>query len=98
MYPLFAAATSGTYFTLAPVKVGFAPVASLVILKVSAGSFDRGLRGSLRSLRVSSPVFVRVAVTLRFSTVLTDSGPKRAIRDVASCNRDIYTTYQTPSN
>ena len=70
-----AAATSGTYFTLAPVKVALVPVASLVILKVSAGNLDRGLRGSLRSLRVSSPVLVRVAVTLRFSTVLTDSGP-----------------------
>ncbi len=77
---LFAAATAGTYFTLIPVKEGVAPVASLVILKVSAGNFDRGLRGSLSNLTVSSPVFVRVAVTLRFSTVLTDAGPISVIR------------------
>ena len=69
------AATLGTYLALIPVKAAPAPW-ELVMEKVFAGSFDRGLLGSFNSLTVSSPVFVMVAVTLRSSTVLTDSGPE----------------------
>ncbi len=68
------AAWPGEYLSLTPAKPGRAPP-SVVIAKVSAG---RGLRtplGSLRSLRVSSPVFVTVVVTFQFSTPATAPGP-----------------------
>jgi len=69
------AAVLGTYFTLIPEKEGTAPLAS-EILKVSAGIFERGPRGSLRTLTASEPVFAIVAATLRCSTLSTASGPR----------------------
>jgi len=69
------AAVLGTYFTLIPEKEGTAPLAS-EILKVSVGIFERGPRGSLRTLTASEPVFVIVAATLRCSTLSTASGPR----------------------
>jgi hypothetical protein len=71
----FEAATSGIYFALIPEKEGRAPSAE-VISKVSAGKVERGERGSLSSLTVSSPVFVTVAVTLRSSVEVIESEPE----------------------
>lgn len=71
-----AAAASGEYLTLIPVKAGLEPLES-VMSKVLAGIVDRGPWGSLRIFKVWSPVFVTVATTLRLSTPLTDSGPIR---------------------
>ena len=68
------AARLGEYFTLTPVKLGLAPL-SVVMLKVLAGRVLRTVRGSLRSLRVSSPVLVTVATTFKFSTPSTAAGP-----------------------
>lgn len=45
------------------------------MVKVLAGSFESGLRGSLRSFRVSVPVLVMVVTTLRFSTSVIVSEP-----------------------
>ena len=67
-------AADRTYFALMPVKMGGLPLASLMA-KVSAGSFESGLRGSLRIFRTSVPVLVMVAMTLRFSISVTVSGP-----------------------
>ena len=61
------------YFALMPVNVGVLPLASLMA-KVSAGSFESGLRGSFRIFRVSVPVLVTVTMTLKFSTLATVSG------------------------
>ena len=47
----------GEYLTLTPVKAEAAPLA-IVMLKASAGRVFRILLGSLRSLRVSSPVLL----------------------------------------
>lgn len=69
------AATWGTYFALIPVNFGEAPLVS-EMMNVLAGSFESGPSGSLRIFKVSSPVLVTVATTLRFSTVFTASGPK----------------------
>ena len=46
-------------------KPGLAP-SLLVMVKVLVGRVSRTVRGSLRILRVSSPVFVRVATTFKF--------------------------------
>ena len=51
---------------MAPVNEGREPVAS-VTLKLFSGKEFKTLRGSLRSLRVSSPVLVTVVVTFKFS-------------------------------
>jgi hypothetical protein len=67
-------AAEGTYFTLMPVNIGERPLAS-VMVNVLAGSFERGLRGSLRIFKVSVPVLVTVATSLRFSTSVTVSEP-----------------------
>ena len=69
------AASLREYLTLTPVKLGLVP-SSVVIAKVFAGRECKALRGSLRSLRVSSPVLVRVVTTFRFSTPSTASGPE----------------------
>jgi len=42
-----------------------------VMLKVFSGKESKTPRGSLRSLRVSSPVLVMVVVTLKFSNPYT---------------------------
>ena len=68
------AALLGTYLTFAPMKLGLSPE-SVVMSKVLAGSVCRAPRGSLRSLRVSSPVLVSVVATFRFWTSSTASGP-----------------------
>ncbi len=60
---------------MTPVKPGLAPSA-FVIENVSAGMVERGLRGSFKTFKVSSPVLVRVAETLRLETPLTAEGPK----------------------
>lgn len=67
------AATWGEYFALAPTNAGCSPDPS-VIEKVFVGSLERGLRGSFRSVSFSLPVFVRIAVTRRFSTPRTELG------------------------
>ena len=72
--PPAAIAADGTYLALIPENAGLRPLAS-VMANVLAGSFDRGLRGSFKIFRVSVPVLVTVAVTLRFSTLVTASGP-----------------------
>ena len=69
-----AAALFWTYLYLMPMNWGDAPVWS-TMKKVCAGSLDRALRGSFKSFRVLSPVFVTVATTFRLATVLTDFGP-----------------------
>lgn len=53
--------------TLAPLNRGLAPLAPAT-LKVSASNVFKAERGSFKSLRVSSPVFVIVAWTERLST------------------------------
>ena len=68
------AALSSEYLTLTPVKSGLAP-SPVVMANVLAGRVCRAPRGSLRSLRVSSPVLVSVATTLKFSTPSTASAP-----------------------
>ena len=50
---------------LGTVEQGREPVAS-VMLKLFSGKVSKTPRGSLRSLRVSSPVLVVVVVTFRF--------------------------------
>ena len=50
---------------MAPLNDGPEPVAS-VMLKVFSGKVFKTPRGSLRSLSVSSPVLVTVAVTFKF--------------------------------
>ena len=62
--------TTDAWFTLAPLNDGPEPVAS-VILKVFSGKVLKTPRGSLRSLRVWSPVLVTVAVTLKFPSPST---------------------------
>jgi len=57
-------------FTLAPWNEGREP-AGLVMKKVFSGKVFKTPRGSLRSLRVPSPVLVIVVVTFRFSNPLT---------------------------
>ena len=69
------AALLGEYLTFTPVKAGLAPP-SVVIAKELVAKVCKALRGSLRSLRVSSPVLTRVVITLKFSTSLTASGPE----------------------
>ena len=46
-------------------------LAELVMLKEFSGNVLKTPRGSLRSLRVSSPVLVTVAVTFKFTSPLT---------------------------
>lgn len=46
-----------------------------VIEKVLVGNFDKGPRGSLRSFKVSFPVFNTVATTFKFSMPEIDWGP-----------------------
>ena len=55
-----------TPFTQPPLKDG-RELEGPVMLKELAGNESRTPRGSLRSLRVSSPVLTTVTVTLRFS-------------------------------
>ena len=86
------AAVLGTYFTLIPEKEGAAPLAS-EILKVSVGIFERGPRGSLRTLTASEPVFVIVATILRCSTLSTASGPKRLF-ELGTMNRNGLFAYR----
>ena len=76
MKPLmfFATIVSIEYLALMPVNCGTAP-AELLMAKVFAGSVLSAELGSLKSLSVSSPVFVIVVVTLRFSTSVTSEGP-----------------------
>ena len=62
------------YLTLTPVKSGLAP-SPVVMAKVLVGKECRALRGSLRSLSVSSPVLVMVVTTFKFSTPSTAAGP-----------------------
>ena len=69
------AALLGEYLTFTPVKAGLAP-SLVVIAKVLVAKVCRALRGSLRSLRVSSPVLMRVVITLKFSTSFIVSGPE----------------------
>ena len=57
-----------------PMNWGDAPVWS-AMEKVCAGSLDKALRGSFKSFRILSPVFVTVATTFRLATVLMDFGP-----------------------
>lgn len=76
--------------TLIPVNLGLFPEES-VIENVSAGSFDSGPRGSLRSFKVWSPVFVTVATTFKFLTPSTVSGPatfKESPGSAATSNAD----------
>ena len=68
------AASMREYLTLTPVKSGLEP-SSVVMSKVLVGRTCSAPRGSLRSLRVSSPVLVTVATTLNLSTPSTASGP-----------------------
>ena len=72
---VFLAALPGEYLTFTPVKTGLAP-SLVVIAKVLVAKVCKALRGSLRSLRVSSPVLTRVVITLKFSTSFTASGPE----------------------
>ena len=71
------AATLGTYLTLMPLKAATRP-SELVIENVSAGSFDRGLFGSFKILRVSSPTLVMTVLTLKLSMFSTEAAPKVA--------------------
>ena len=70
----FATTASSEYLALMPVNCGTAP-AELLMAKVFAGSVLSAEFGSLKSLSVSSPVFVIVVVTFRFSTSVTSVGP-----------------------
>ena len=60
--------------SLTPAKLGLEPSAA-VMVNVSAGIVFKTLLGSLRSLRVSSPVLVSVVTTFKFSTPFTTFGP-----------------------
>lgn len=73
VYDLEAAATSGTYLAVAPVKAGRWLFAS-VMEKTSVGRVLKGLRGSFKSVKGSSPVLVIIASTLKFSMSVTTSG------------------------
>jgi len=64
---------SGTYRTLIPLKVGYAP-SELVTTKVLVANDDKGVRGSFNNLRVSFPVLVIVVTTSKSSTFDTASG------------------------
>ena len=55
---------------MAPLNDGPEPVES-EMMKVSSGNVSKTPRGSFRSLRVPSPVFVMVVVTFRFSNPST---------------------------
>ena len=68
------AASMREYLTLTPVKSGLEP-SSVVMSKVLVGRTCSAPRGSLRSLRVSSPMLVRVVTTFKFSTPSTAVGP-----------------------
>ena len=57
-------------FTLAPLNSGREPAPS-VMLKEFSGKEFKTPRGSLRSLRVSSPVLMTVVVTFKFSNPST---------------------------
>lgn len=70
----FSAAVLSEYFALMPVNCGAAP-AELPMRNVFAGSVLSAEFGSLKSLSVSSPVFVIVVTTFRFSTSVTSEGP-----------------------
>ena len=59
-------------FTLAPLNEGREP-AGLVMVKLFSGTELKTPRGSLRSLRVSSPVLKTVAVTFKFSNPSTST-------------------------
>ncbi len=75
------AAVLGTYLSFMPVNEGVAPD-PVEMANVSVGSLFKGPRGSFKILRVSSPVLVRVVVSLRFSTELTVEGPNTHISTV----------------
>ena len=62
----------GEWPTLAPLNNGPEPAGS-VIVKVFSGKVFKTPRGSLRSLRDSSPVLVTVVMTFRFSSPLTST-------------------------
>ena len=70
----FIFAALSKYSTPTPVKVGLEPSLA-VMTNALVERVCRALRGSLRSLRVSSPVLVSVATTLKFSTPSTASAP-----------------------
>jgi hypothetical protein len=57
-----------------PLKSGLDPDSS-VIKNESVGIVDKGLWGSLMSVRVWSPVFATVTVSNRLVTSVTASGP-----------------------
>ena len=61
---------TSSLLALAPLNEGRDPV-PLVMLKVFSGKGLKTPRGSLRSLRVSSPVLVTVAVTFKYSNPST---------------------------
>lgn len=62
---------------------------SLLMSKVWVANFDdKILEGSLRIFNVVSPVLVRVAATLRFSTSTTESAPTMVVRTICDANAD----------
>lgn len=72
---LKAAILSGSYAISIRVKSGFLPLESL-ILNMSIETLLSALLGSLRSLRVISPVLVIVVVNIRSSTLSIVFGPE----------------------
>ena len=70
----FIFAALSKYSTPTPVKIGLEPSLA-VMTNALVERVCRALRGSLRSLRVSSPVLVRMATTLNSSTQSMTSEP-----------------------
>ena len=63
---------------LTPLNEGLDPEEER-IEKVFVGIWDNGPLGSLRSFKVSLPVFTSVAVTLKLSTPSIDAGAKDSV-------------------